>query len=144
MLCNPFFFLHFRDQSDSFKPKSLILFCALQQGECGNFIRLIEPWNRTHLYVCGTGAYNPICTYVDRGRRSQVTQDAARQPRRHFDLRSQVLLRTRLSINLRSNNILLLLILCFSLLLFHHFLHLNFHQFVPFHGPGDSKKEAHG
>ncbi|MEQ2298366.1 Semaphorin-3F [Ameca splendens] len=40
-------------------------------GECGNFIRLIEPWNRTHLYVCGTGAYNPICTYVDRGRRSQ-------------------------------------------------------------------------
>uniref|UniRef100_A0A674A743 Sema domain, immunoglobulin domain (Ig), short basic domain, secreted, (semaphorin) 3Fa n=1 Tax=Salmo trutta TaxID=8032 RepID=A0A674A743_SALTR len=44
-------------------------------GECGNFIRLIEPWNRTHLYVCGTGAYNPICTYVDRGRRSQVTRD---------------------------------------------------------------------
>ncbi|XP_035633045.1 semaphorin-3F-like isoform X2 [Oncorhynchus keta] len=41
-------------------------------GECGNFIRLIEPWNRTHLYVCGTGAYNPICTYVDRGRRSQA------------------------------------------------------------------------
>uniref|UniRef100_A0A8C6U8C9 Sema domain, immunoglobulin domain (Ig), short basic domain, secreted, (semaphorin) 3Fa n=1 Tax=Neogobius melanostomus TaxID=47308 RepID=A0A8C6U8C9_9GOBI len=43
-------------------------------GECGNFIRLIEPWNRTHLYVCGTGAYNPICTYVDRGRRSQFLQ----------------------------------------------------------------------
>uniref|UniRef100_A0A8C2KJX1 Sema domain, immunoglobulin domain (Ig), short basic domain, secreted, (semaphorin) 3Fa n=1 Tax=Cyprinus carpio TaxID=7962 RepID=A0A8C2KJX1_CYPCA len=41
-------------------------------GECGNFIRLIEPWNRTHLYVCGTGAYNPICTYVDRGQRAQV------------------------------------------------------------------------
>eukprot|EP00063_Salmo_salar_P026972 XP_014001807.1 PREDICTED: semaphorin-3F-like [Salmo salar] len=41
-------------------------------GECGNFIRLIEPWNRTHLYVCGTGAYNPVCTYVDRGRRSQA------------------------------------------------------------------------
>uniref|UniRef100_A0A8C1GXH0 Sema domain, immunoglobulin domain (Ig), short basic domain, secreted, (semaphorin) 3Fa n=1 Tax=Cyprinus carpio TaxID=7962 RepID=A0A8C1GXH0_CYPCA len=40
-------------------------------GECGNFIRLIEPWNRTHLYVCGTGAYNPICTYVDRGQRAQ-------------------------------------------------------------------------
>ncbi|XP_056104567.1 semaphorin-3F isoform X1 [Rhinichthys klamathensis goyatoka] len=38
-------------------------------GECGNFIRLIEPWNRTHLYVCGTGAYNPICTYVNRGRK---------------------------------------------------------------------------
>uniref|UniRef100_A0AAR2JU68 Semaphorin-3C n=1 Tax=Pygocentrus nattereri TaxID=42514 RepID=A0AAR2JU68_PYGNA len=43
-------------------------------GECGNFIRLIEPWNRTHLYVCGTGAYNPICTYVDRGHKSQVSK----------------------------------------------------------------------
>ncbi|XP_048873421.1 semaphorin-3F-like isoform X1 [Brienomyrus brachyistius] len=41
-------------------------------GECGNFIRLIEPWNRTHLYVCGTGAYNPVCTYVNRGRRAQA------------------------------------------------------------------------
>uniref|UniRef100_A0A8C9V6L3 Sema domain, immunoglobulin domain (Ig), short basic domain, secreted, (semaphorin) 3Fa n=1 Tax=Scleropages formosus TaxID=113540 RepID=A0A8C9V6L3_SCLFO len=40
-------------------------------GECGNFIRLIEPWNRTHLYVCGTGAYNPVCTYVNRGRKAQ-------------------------------------------------------------------------
>lgn len=43
------------------------------QGECGNFIRLIQPWNRTHLYVCGTGAYNPMCTYVNRGRRAQVS-----------------------------------------------------------------------
>lgn len=42
------------------------------QGECGNFIRLIEPWNRTHLYVCGTGAYNPVCTYVNRGHKAQV------------------------------------------------------------------------
>uniref|UniRef100_A0A8C9TH51 Sema domain, immunoglobulin domain (Ig), short basic domain, secreted, (semaphorin) 3Fa n=1 Tax=Scleropages formosus TaxID=113540 RepID=A0A8C9TH51_SCLFO len=41
-------------------------------GECGNFIRLIEPWNRTHLYVCGTGAYNPVCTYVNRGRKAQT------------------------------------------------------------------------
>lgn len=43
------------------------------QGECGNFVRLIQPWNRTHLYVCGTGAYNPVCTYVNRGRRAQVS-----------------------------------------------------------------------
>ncbi|ERE75612.1 semaphorin-3F isoform 1 [Cricetulus griseus] len=41
-------------------------------GECGNFVRLIQPWNRTHLYVCGTGAYNPMCTYVNRGRRAQA------------------------------------------------------------------------
>uniref|UniRef100_A0A3B3E0K3 Sema domain, immunoglobulin domain (Ig), short basic domain, secreted, (semaphorin) 3Fb n=1 Tax=Oryzias melastigma TaxID=30732 RepID=A0A3B3E0K3_ORYME len=41
------------------------------QDECANFIRLIEPWNRTHLYVCGTGAYNPVCTFVNRGRKTQ-------------------------------------------------------------------------
>ncbi|KAG8535255.1 hypothetical protein GDO81_029008, partial [Engystomops pustulosus] len=41
-------------------------------GECGNFIRLIQPWNRTHLYACGTGAYNPVCTYINRGRKAQV------------------------------------------------------------------------
>ena len=44
------------------------------QGECGNFVRLIQPWNRTHLYVCGTGAYNPMCTYINRGRRAQVSR----------------------------------------------------------------------
>ncbi|XP_039189676.1 semaphorin-3F isoform X1 [Crotalus tigris] len=41
-------------------------------GECGNFIRLIQPWNRTHLYVCGTGAYNPVCIFVNRGRKAQA------------------------------------------------------------------------
>uniref|UniRef100_A0A8C9SGF8 Semaphorin 3F n=1 Tax=Scleropages formosus TaxID=113540 RepID=A0A8C9SGF8_SCLFO len=50
-------------------------------GECGNFIRVIEPWNRTHLYICGTGAYNPVCTYVNRGRKAQVTENAP--PRSH-------------------------------------------------------------
>lgn len=45
---------------------------SASQGECGNFIRLIQPWNRTHLYVCGTGAYNPICAFVNRGRKAQV------------------------------------------------------------------------
>lgn len=43
------------------------------QDECANFIRLIEPWNRTQLYVCGTGAYNPVCTFVNRGRKPQVS-----------------------------------------------------------------------
>ncbi|XP_058229580.1 semaphorin-3F isoform X1 [Hemibagrus wyckioides] len=41
-------------------------------GECGNFVRLIEPWNRTHLYVCGTGAYNPVCTYINRSHRAMM------------------------------------------------------------------------
>ncbi|XP_023675107.1 sema domain, immunoglobulin domain (Ig), short basic domain, secreted, (semaphorin) 3Gb isoform X2 [Paramormyrops kingsleyae] len=41
------------------------------QGECANFIRLIEPWNRTHLYACGTGAYKPVCTFINRGWRAE-------------------------------------------------------------------------
>uniref|UniRef100_A0A8C1FBC6 Sema domain, immunoglobulin domain (Ig), short basic domain, secreted, (semaphorin) 3Gb n=1 Tax=Cyprinus carpio carpio TaxID=630221 RepID=A0A8C1FBC6_CYPCA len=41
------------------------------QGECANFVRLIEPWNRTHLYTCGTGAYKPICTFLNRGWRAE-------------------------------------------------------------------------
>ncbi|KAL2091215.1 hypothetical protein ACEWY4_013478 [Coilia grayii] len=43
-------------------------------SECGNFIRVIEPWNRTHLYACGTGAYNPICTHISRAGRQQSAQ----------------------------------------------------------------------
>ena len=35
-------------------------------------MRLIEPWNRTHLYTCGTGAYKPICTFINRGWRAEV------------------------------------------------------------------------
>uniref|UniRef100_A0A8C6V0W2 Sema domain, immunoglobulin domain (Ig), short basic domain, secreted, (semaphorin) 3Ga n=1 Tax=Neogobius melanostomus TaxID=47308 RepID=A0A8C6V0W2_9GOBI len=42
-----------------------------KQGECANFVRLIEPWNRTHLYTCGTGAYQPICTFINRGWRAE-------------------------------------------------------------------------
>ncbi|TNN45723.1 Semaphorin-3F [Liparis tanakae] len=41
--------------------------------ECANFIRLVEPWNRTQLYICGTGAYNPVCTFVNRGRKPQTS-----------------------------------------------------------------------
>ncbi|XP_064415008.1 semaphorin-3F-like [Latimeria chalumnae] len=40
-------------------------------GECANYVRLIEPWNRTHLYTCGTGAYNPMCAFINRGWRSE-------------------------------------------------------------------------
>lgn len=46
--------------------------CLCSQEECANFIRLIEPWNRTQMYICGTGAYNPVCTFVNRGRKPQV------------------------------------------------------------------------
>ncbi|XP_069501356.1 semaphorin-3F-like [Ambystoma mexicanum] len=42
-----------------------------RQGECFNYIRLIEPLNRTHLFTCGTGAYHPVCTLINRGWRSE-------------------------------------------------------------------------
>uniref|UniRef100_A0A3Q4MK60 Sema domain, immunoglobulin domain (Ig), short basic domain, secreted, (semaphorin) 3Ga n=1 Tax=Neolamprologus brichardi TaxID=32507 RepID=A0A3Q4MK60_NEOBR len=48
-----------------------ICLTLLCQGECANFVRLIEPWNRTHLYTCGTGAYQPICTFINRGWRAE-------------------------------------------------------------------------
>ncbi|NWH94647.1 SEM3C protein, partial [Aegithalos caudatus] len=38
---------------------------------CGNFVRVIQPYNRTHLFVCGSGAFSPVCVYVNRGRRSE-------------------------------------------------------------------------
>ncbi|AWP09367.1 putative semaphorin-3ab-like isoform 2 [Scophthalmus maximus] len=32
--------------------------------ECANFLRVLQPFNQTHLYVCGTGAFNPRCALV--------------------------------------------------------------------------------
>uniref|UniRef100_A0A672UVT9 Sema domain-containing protein n=1 Tax=Strigops habroptila TaxID=2489341 RepID=A0A672UVT9_STRHB len=41
----------------AFKKKS-------QETECFNFIRVLVPLNQTHLYVCGTYAFSPACTYI--------------------------------------------------------------------------------
>lgn len=35
--------------------------------DCANFVRLLQPFNKTHVYACGTGAYHPVCTYIDLG-----------------------------------------------------------------------------
>ncbi|XP_070611040.1 semaphorin-3D isoform X2 [Erythrolamprus reginae] len=35
--------------------------------ECANFIRVLQPYNKTHVYVCGTGAFHPVCGYIDLG-----------------------------------------------------------------------------
>ncbi|CAB1315604.1 unnamed protein product [Coregonus sp. 'balchen'] len=35
--------------------------------DCANYVRLLQPFNKTHVYVCGTGAYHPQCTYIDLG-----------------------------------------------------------------------------
>uniref|UniRef100_A0A452IM60 Sema domain-containing protein n=1 Tax=Gopherus agassizii TaxID=38772 RepID=A0A452IM60_9SAUR len=39
------------------------------ETECANFIRLLQPFNRSHVFVCGTGSYQPICAFVQLGAR---------------------------------------------------------------------------
>ncbi|XP_028266559.1 sema domain, immunoglobulin domain (Ig), short basic domain, secreted, (semaphorin) 3H isoform X2 [Parambassis ranga] len=34
------------------------------QLECANFLRVLHHFNQTHLYVCGTGAFNPHCAFI--------------------------------------------------------------------------------
>lgn len=47
------------------------------QKECNNFIRVLQPYNQTHLYVCGTGAFHPICAFLEMGKRAEVTPAGA-------------------------------------------------------------------
>ncbi|GAA6220503.1 semaphorin-3D-like [Lates japonicus] len=37
------------------------------ETECANFVRLLQPFNKTHVYACGTGAFHPQCTYLHLG-----------------------------------------------------------------------------
>ncbi|XP_048873047.1 sema domain, immunoglobulin domain (Ig), short basic domain, secreted, (semaphorin) 3bl [Brienomyrus brachyistius] len=41
------------------------------QTECANYVRLLQPYNRTHLLTCGTGAFQPMCTFVYVGHRGE-------------------------------------------------------------------------
>uniref|UniRef100_UPI00358DEDCA semaphorin-3D-like isoform X2 n=1 Tax=Myxine glutinosa TaxID=7769 RepID=UPI00358DEDCA len=53
------------------------------ETECANFVRVVEPVNTTHMYVCGTGAYDPTCAFLD----TRITARAATGPPRlvHFE-----------------------------------------------------------
>lgn len=42
------------------------------QKECANFIKVLKAYNHTHLYACGTGAFHPICTYIEVGHHPEV------------------------------------------------------------------------
>ncbi|XP_073723924.1 sema domain, immunoglobulin domain (Ig), short basic domain, secreted, (semaphorin) 3H isoform X2 [Misgurnus anguillicaudatus] len=35
-----------------------------QQMDCANFLRVLKMYNQTHLYACGTGAFNPRCAFI--------------------------------------------------------------------------------
>ncbi|XP_029006641.1 semaphorin-3D isoform X2 [Betta splendens] len=41
------------------------------ESDCANFVRLLQPFNRTHVYACGTGAFHPQCTYLHLGHSPQ-------------------------------------------------------------------------
>ncbi|XP_028306082.1 semaphorin-3E isoform X2 [Gouania willdenowi] len=42
-----------------------------EQPECANYIKVLQPYNHTHLLVCGTGAFNPLCALVRVGHPGQ-------------------------------------------------------------------------
>ncbi|NXV04859.1 SEM3E protein, partial [Cettia cetti] len=39
--------------------------------ECANYIRVLHRYNRTHLLACGTGAFDPLCTFIRAGHPSE-------------------------------------------------------------------------
>ncbi|XP_021569581.1 semaphorin-4A-like isoform X2 [Carlito syrichta] len=42
--------------------------CAIKKSsemQCFNFIRVLVPFNTTHLYACGTFAFSPACTFIE-------------------------------------------------------------------------------
>ncbi|KAM3877727.1 semaphorin-3D [Diretmus argenteus] len=41
------------------------------EADCANFVRLLQPFNKTHVYACGTGAYHPQCTYLHLGHNTE-------------------------------------------------------------------------
>lgn len=49
-----------------------MLFVSGPQRECSNFIKVLQPFNQTHIYVCGTGAFHPVCSYLEVGKKLEV------------------------------------------------------------------------
>lgn len=43
---------------------ALSFLVALLQTECFNHIRFLQRFNSTHLYMCGTYAFAPLCAYI--------------------------------------------------------------------------------
>ncbi|XP_036909488.1 semaphorin-4B isoform X1 [Sturnira hondurensis] len=35
------------------------------QRDCQNYIKILLPLNSSHLFTCGTGAFSPLCTYIN-------------------------------------------------------------------------------
>ncbi|NXM07243.1 SEM3D protein, partial [Tyrannus savana] len=56
-------------------PREQVEHCQLAgknvETECANFIRLLQPFNRTHVFACGTGSYQPVCAFIQLGARGK-------------------------------------------------------------------------
>ncbi|XP_019331350.1 semaphorin-3D isoform X1 [Alligator mississippiensis] len=56
-------------------PREQVEHCRLAgknaETECANFIRLLQPFNQSHVFACGTGSYQPICTFIQLGEREK-------------------------------------------------------------------------
>uniref|UniRef100_A0A3Q4B0S6 Uncharacterized protein n=1 Tax=Mola mola TaxID=94237 RepID=A0A3Q4B0S6_MOLML len=44
-----------------------------EKSECANYIKILQKYNQTHLLVCGTGAFNPICALARVGNTGQFS-----------------------------------------------------------------------
>ncbi|NXU98532.1 SEM3D protein, partial [Cettia cetti] len=62
-------------------PREQVEHCQLAgknvETECANFIRLLQPFNQSHVFACGTGSYQPVCAFIQLGARGK----GARAPR---------------------------------------------------------------
>ncbi|XP_005039295.1 PREDICTED: semaphorin-3E [Ficedula albicollis] len=48
--------------------------------ECANYIRVLHRYNRTHLLACGTGAFDPLCTFIRAGHPSEAIEKDKEDP----------------------------------------------------------------
>uniref|UniRef100_A0A3Q2Z9N8 Sema domain, immunoglobulin domain (Ig), short basic domain, secreted, (semaphorin) 3E n=1 Tax=Hippocampus comes TaxID=109280 RepID=A0A3Q2Z9N8_HIPCM len=44
-----------------------------EKMECANYIKVLQQYNQTHLLVCGTASFNPICAWVHVGHTGKVS-----------------------------------------------------------------------
>ncbi|NXY58013.1 SEM3D protein, partial [Callaeas wilsoni] len=56
-------------------PREQVEHCQLAgknvETECANFIRLLQPFNQSHVFACGTGSYQPVCAFIHLGARGK-------------------------------------------------------------------------
>lgn len=95
------------------------------QKECSNYIRVLQSFNQTHMYICGTGAFHPICAYLEMGKKAEVTVKNWRQfidplTRAHRNKQIRFQLNVYLEITQQTNDERLTSPLCPNTIYSHH------------------------